>query len=67
MVPITRAGEKLKDSAEHPETTAIKSLEEKGSDILTEIEGYDEKFRELLHGFDPLLTGKRLVLSGLIK
>jgi len=47
LAPITRAGEKLKDTAENLETTAVKSFEEKGPGVLAEIEGYEEKLREL--------------------
>ncbi|KKG13423.1 hypothetical protein EO98_16795 [Methanosarcina sp. 2.H.T.1A.6] len=47
MAPITRAGEKLKETAETLETTAVKSLDEKGHGVLAEIEGYGEKLREL--------------------
>jgi len=47
MAPITRAGEKLKESAENLESTAVKSLEEKGPGVLAEIQGYEEKLREL--------------------
>ncbi|AAM05149.1 PGF-pre-PGF domain-containing protein [Methanosarcina acetivorans] len=45
--PVTRAREKLKESAENLESTATKSLEEGGSGFLAEIEGYEEKLRDL--------------------
>jgi len=44
--PVTRAREKLKESAENLESTATKSLEGKEPGFLAEIEGYEEKFRD---------------------
>lgn len=47
IVPITRAGEKLKDTAENLESTAVKNFEEKSPVVLAKIERYKETLREL--------------------
>jgi PGF-pre-PGF domain-containing protein len=46
MAPITRAGEKLKDTAENLESTVVKSFEEKSPMVLAGVEGYKEKIQE---------------------
>lgn len=46
MTPITRAGDKFKETAKSLEINAVKSFDEKSPQVLAKIEGYEETVRD---------------------